>query len=347
MNRILLTEDMAASIRELRLQKKIPSKFVADSTGKSASYISKLENGQIKSITKSEFDIILKLIFPECSSEQERIDKLIEYQITKCGFDAREKQIWFINLDMVHRLLPIPSNLIDDIQKLLDENNITIDLLIERINKNEELSNDERDDPDISYNEWFERKPSGIAIKMNLDKEYVEDIFAYRVDICNYITIDAIVHYLFKTILFGNETILSEENEIVLRKQKEVLLDKHKFFTLSRKEMLLSQARTKNQTNNILNEFDIEIQWSINSLLACLKAASDMNVVRTNKILKQLIENLNWDASFMLMLLGSNFSSIGECSFANKKQLLAGVKEQINIYRELPKEQKLLEEYDD
>ena len=178
MDRILLTEDMVASIRELRLQKKIPSKFVADSTGKSASYVSKLENGQIRSISKSEFDIILKIIFPECSSEQERIDKLIEYQINKCGFDVREKQIWFINLDTIHRLLPIPSKLVADIQILLAENNITLEQLVERINKNEELTNAERDDPDISFNEWFERKTLGIAIKMNLDKEYVEDVFS-------------------------------------------------------------------------------------------------------------------------------------------------------------------------
>ena len=85
MSKLPLTIEMADTIRELRLQNKITSKDITLALGRSPSYISKIESGYIKSISEEEFDIILSMILPGCTSAQERLDKLIEYQVKRYG----------------------------------------------------------------------------------------------------------------------------------------------------------------------------------------------------------------------------------------------------------------------
>lgn len=125
------------------------------------------------------------------------------------------------------------------------------------------------------------------------------------------------------------------------------LLDKYKFFTLSRKEMLLLQTNSKNQAKSILNEFDIENQEILNKLLKFIKMATDMDVLGTNKALKQFVSNLEWDYNFMLRVIGFNFASIEECSFSNKLQMLKEIRDIVTKYQEMPEEQKIVEIYGD
>lgn len=349
MSKLPLTIEMADTIRELRLQNKIASKDITATLGRSPSYISKIENGSIKSISEEEFDIILTMIFPECLSLQERLDKLVEYQVKKYGFDSREDWVWFQNLDTVYRLIPIPPELVSEINSLLEENGITIERLVERINGNEELCEEDRNNESLPYNEWFERSDSNskMSIKMLLEKEEVELILNGKTEACNYVTMQAIMHYLFKIKLYPEDYSLADTALQMIQREWEPILDKHKFFTLSRKEMLLSQTRSKNQAKSILNEFDIENQEILNQLLKFIKMATDMDVLSTNKSLKQFVSNLEWDYNFMMRVVGFSFSSIENCSFSNKLQMLKEIREIVTKYQEMPEEQKSVEVYRD
>lgn len=347
MAKLPLTGEMADTLRELRLQNKIASKAITTALGRSPSYISKIESGFIKSIAEEEFDIILGMIFPECSTPQERLDKFVEYQVKKYGFESREDWVWFQNLDTVYRLIPIPAGLVSEINSILAEEIITLDRLIERINGNEELCAEDRDNEALPYNEWFERSDSDsrMAIKMFLKKEEVENILNGKTQSCNYVTIQAIVHYLFKIKMYPEGGPCATQDLKLIQKEWLQLLDKHKFFTLSRKEMLLSQTHSKNQAKSILNEFDIENQKILNKLLRFIKMATDMDVLTTNKALKQFVSNLDWDYNFMLRVIGFNFAAIEECSFSNKLQMLKEIRDVVTKYKEMPKEQKVVETY--
>lgn len=349
MSKLPLTIEMADTIRELRLQNKIASKDITAALGRSPSYISKIESGSIKSISEEEFDIILTMILPECLSPQERLDKLVEYQVKKYGFDIREDWVWFQNLDTVYRLIPIPSELVSEINSLLVENGITIERLVERINGNEELCEEDRNNESLPYNEWFERSDSNsrMSIKMLLEKEEVELILNGKTEACNYVTMQAIIHYLFKIKLYPEDYSLADTELQLIQREWEPILDRHKFFTLSRKEMLLSQTRSKNQAKSILNEFDIENQEILNQLLKFIKMATDMDVLSTNKSLKQFVSNLEWDYNFMMRVVGFSFSSIENCSFSNKLQMLKEIREIVTKYQEMPEEQRSVEVYSD
>ena len=349
MAKFRLTEELADTIRELRIQNKIPSKEMATALKRSASFVSKIENGSIKTITEEEFAIILKMIFPNCSSQQERIDRLVEFQIKRYGLDTSEDKAWFYNLDTVYRLIPIPQKLIEEIRDIIAKTGITIDGLVSRINANEDISENERNDVDLPYNEWVESKDSDarLIIRMRVDKEDVEDILSGRHNACCFVVMQAIVHYLFKSQMYPGDYQLTDEEFIKVSKAWIELLDKHKFYTLSRKERLLSQTRTKNEAKHILNDFDIENQETINNMLRLIKMASDMDVLTTNKSLKRFVDNMEWDFNLMIRIIGFDFASIGDCSFSNKIQMLHDIRDVMIKYRDMPEEEKKKDIYGD
>lgn len=346
MTKIELTIDMADTLREMRLQKKIASKDIAIELGRSPSYFSKLEKGSIKSISAEELDRILILLLPDLDTPGKRIEAFAQFHLKKYGVEADQK-VWFANIDKVYRQIPIPNGLIVDVNELLVEHKISIESLVYRINLNEELCEEDLNNIELSVNELFLCSDDGsIAAKMELELNYVRDILEGKIKVCNYLSMQAIVYYLFKMILFPADHIFSDNDWIRLQKEWEGLLDKHKFFTLTRKELLLSHARSKSETQNILNEFDIENQGVINTLLSYLKLASDMNIVATTEALKQLINNFEWDYNFMIKLFGFDFASIEECSYTNKVEMLKEIKEILSKYRNMPIEQKRAESYE-
>ncbi len=349
MSKLPLTIQMAETLRELRLQNKIAAKDITTALGRSPSYISKIESGSIKSISEEEFDIILTMIFPQSANAQERLDKLVEYQVKKYGFDSREDWVWFQNLDTVYRLIPIPTGLISEINDILSEESITLDYLVERINGNDELCEEDRNNETLPYNEWFKSSDtdSKMSIKMFLTKEAVANILNGKTKACCYVAMQAIVHYLFKITMYPNNDSFTTSELQLVRREWLPLLDKHKFFTLSRKEMLLSQTHSQNQAQSILNEFDIENQEILNELLRFIKLATDMDVLTTNKALKRFVSNLKWDYNFMLRVVGFDFAAVEECSFSNKLQMLRDIREVITKYQEMPKEQRTVETYSD
>ena len=348
MAKIPLTIEISEAIRELRLQNKIASKEIAGVLGRSASYVSKIENGSIKTISEEELDLILKEIFPSSKSAQERLDKLVDFQIKKYGIDSSEDKAWFYNLDTVYRMIPVSTGLITEIKDLLAETGLSIEQLVARINSNEDISDEERNDPALPYNMWVESNDANakLIIRMKLSVGEVADILDGLVEVCNFVTMQAIVHYLFKVKLFPEKNNLDIKDLVAVQKAWEELLDKHKFYTLVRKEKLLSQANSKHQARSILNEFDLENQEVINLMLQFIKMASDMDVYTTNKSLRQFIRNMDWDYQFMLRIIGFDYSAIGECSFSNRLQMLREIREIISKYRNMPEEQKALDTYD-
>lgn len=348
MDRFPISKELAETIRELRLKKKIASKDIAKKIERSASYVSKFENGLIKSMPMREFDIMLQILLPECGTAQERVDMIMELHIGKYGYEVREANVQLSNFDMVYRLMPIPPSLIAEINEMLTKHNISVESLVSRINSNEDLTEDERQNEELPINEWFQRTVSGkgLGIKVNFSLEEVSDILEGNIESCNFVIMQAIVYYMYKFIFSLKNEAPSEQEYAQVRKAFLGLLDKHKFYTLSRRDMLLSQSKSKNQANKILNEFDIENQKVIKELLNYLKFASEMDIVYTNEALKQLIHNLSWDCLFVIKLMGYNFSEIGECSYNNKRQMLREIKAVVDKYIDMPEDKKMIEIYD-
>jgi hypothetical protein len=72
-----------------------------------------------------------------------------------------------------------------------------------------------------------------------------------------------------------------------------------------------------------------------------------MDAVYMNKLLRQFADNLSWDYTYMLRLVGFDFSGIGDVSYSNKVQMLREIKDVISKYRDMPEAKKRMDQYDD
>ena len=349
MPKIIFTPELSATIKALRIENNIPAKTVAEAIGHSPSYVSKLESYGIKSLEQEEFDKLLEVIMQNSSNINERREQLLSLCSIRYSKDELAEQLWFLNLDTVVRQLPIPNTLIEEINALLYQNNISISSLVTRINKNEELNFDNLKSRNVPVNEWFETKndpEARYSIKMDLREHQVEQILAGEKASCNYVTMLAIVHYALKMIQHEDDYIWTPDELRNNWQETYELLDKHRFFSMERKAILRSKAHSKIEEENLLSEFDLKNQEIINAILKYLKIATELNVIKTNKVLEQFVQNLEWDFNFMLQLSSIKFDSIGECSFSNKNELLKEISAVVKKYREMPEDLKKAENYE-
>ena len=119
MKKVIMTPELSEVIREFRLLNKISSKEVAAAIERSPSYVSKIESCGIKAIANDEFTQILNVIMPDCSSDQERFNRILEALTKKYGYEKREAEVFYSNLDTVIQQLPIPSSLVVEINHIL------------------------------------------------------------------------------------------------------------------------------------------------------------------------------------------------------------------------------------
>lgn len=349
MARVFVSPELSDTIRELRVLNKISAKDVAAAIERSPSYISKIESNAIKTILEDELTAILTAIMPDCTSDYERQTKLLELLTDRYGYEKREAEVMYSNLDTVFQLIPIPEALASEISGVLSGIGVSIRELVERINGNEELSEADLHNPDLPDNEWFEssKTEGALSIRMKLTETEVSDILEGKTKSCNFVTMQAIVHYTFKFKMFDRKHVFTDEDLRQVNNAWRELLDKHKFFSMSRKAQLLANVHSKIEEESILNEFDLENQETINEILRYIKLASDMDAVYMNKLLRQFADNLSWDYTYMLRLVGFDFSGIGDVSYSNKVQMLREIKDVISKYRDMPEAKKRMDQYDD
>jgi len=147
MTKVYVTQELAETIKSIRLQNKILSKDLAKAVGKSPAYITKLERGEIQTIDISELNIIFKFIAGNNSSFDDTMEKIYTILKYKYSDDEIEKQIWFANYDTVKRKIPIPGTLIDEINNKIVQLEKSRQYLLTRINNNESLTIAEKENP--------------------------------------------------------------------------------------------------------------------------------------------------------------------------------------------------------
>lgn len=350
MAKVEVTPILADSIKTLRMQKGISSRGIASSIGRSPSYFSKIENGKIKSIDKSELDRIFDVITGDDRSFDKQIDSL--YVTLKIKYSAEEikEDLWFHNYDTVSRFIPIPVELIDDINSRITQSQISIDYLVERINGNDDVPPEYRTASECDLNEWKiygnDKDTSGEQyIIMSVSVQQIEKVLRKDVKASNYVTILGIAYYLTKIEKYQDLRELPYEESKRLMECAVSYLNSYKFYSLAEKEYLLSRAASTEDRQRILTSFDKENIDLINDMLSGFKVFSELNVEFTNKQLTAFIANLHWDASLMLNFIGIPFSELGKMSFTLKQEMLTEIKKIVKKYQDIPDKEKSIETY--
>lgn len=349
MPKTLVTPELAATLKTVRTQKGIQAKDLAKHIERSNAYITKLEKAELKYIDNDLLDKIFAYLLGDDLDNDTIAKKIHEIQNPQTSNEeALEKQMWFLNFDTVLRRIPIPEKLISFIVEKINSNHIDRNILLNRINANEALTDDQINDENIEFNRWFsfnlgDLKTNRIKIKLSeqrfnaiLDKE---DLFS------PYIFVFCILLYVLKIEKYGNRTKITFDENTELMDLTTQLLNEYRFYSLIEKNKLIASAENQEQINEIWNSFDTENQEIISDILTGFQYASELDIANTNPRLKGFSENMHWDLWFMLKLVSFNFASLDDLSTTIKKELLTEIEELIQKYNSLPTAQKKVETY--
>lgn len=347
MPRAIVTPELAETLRGIRLQNKVQAKNLAMHIQKSAAYVSKLESGNIQTIDTEELYKILQYISNE-SNSTELANQI--YRSLKFKYSSKEieEQLWFVNYETVECLLPLPDELIDSFNARIEQLGISRQYLHDRINSNEAISQEEINDSSIGYNQWYHQKSkegNSQSIKICLSDKNLDAILDKKYDVAPYIFIFSILFYLLKIEQYGNKIALSDEENSALMRKTTDELNSYKFFSISEKNILISEKQTKEEVQNLLSSFDRDNIEIINNILSGFRVASEHNIKSTNEQLQRFDQNMHWDLGFMLRVISLEFSSLETTSVSNRKNLLSEIESLIKKYSNLSEEQNRIEEY--
>lgn len=342
-----VTPELANMLKALRLQKNIQAKDLAEKIDRSSAYITKLEKGDVKSIDNDLLDSILSFLTGGDTEGDELVEKIYAIRKQYPSEEEIEEQLWFVNFDTILRRLPIPEKLISCLNDRISTNTIERSILLRRINNNEALTEDEKNDESIEFNRWFSPKKNNSAqsIKILLEEKDLNDILDRKVTFASYIFVFSIAFYILKIERFGEQVVIGDEENSNLMRETTALLNQYKFYSLAEKSKKIANAETQEQINEIWNSFDTENQEILSDILSGFKFASELDIQTTNIRLKDFSSNMHWDIWFMLKLISCRYSDLDELSATMKKEFLNEVEALILKYKELPKAQKSVETY--
>ena len=347
MARIYVTPELGEAIKSLRLQNKITAKSVSNCIGKSSTFISRLENASIDTIDEDDLWKIFSFICNDELDQSKTIERIYETLKIKYSPEDIQNQVWFENFDKVIRKIPIPPSLIDEINERISKQKIDLMYLLYRINSNEALSEEEKND-DHPFNTWWARNDEPInatSIKINISENDYKDILSKKADTTSYIFMLAIAYYLIKIEEYGEIIELNDTENGSVMKEAENLLCKHKFYTIYLREKILATAKTEAEYKELLSDFECKNISVIHEILDLFRFYSDSNIKLANNQLDSFKNNLNWDIGFILKLGSLDFHSLENASHSCKSELIKKIEKLIIETSQMSNAEKTIEIY--
>lgn len=345
MSRVVVTNELSDTLRDFRIRNNIQSTDLSLQLKKSPAFISRIEKGTVKTIDSDILYNLLKCLIRDESDIQ--IAEDIYRSLTfKYSSEEIKKQLWFTNFETVKCYIPIPSNLIDDINNRLSLQKITREYLLYRINSNESIPEDEIDNSSIPKNLWYKSKSDDrISIIISISTEFFNAILDKVKISTPYIYLMAISYYLFKIEKYGDRTEITKDDNLELMKNVTEYLNSFKFYSVSEKNKMLTSSKTREEYRQILNSFDIENYELVNKFLTYIRYASERNITDTNEKLKILNKNMSWDLGFMLKAFSLDYFKLDSLSFTEKKSLIEEINDLITKYLNNSTNQQPIEYY--
>lgn len=349
-----VTPELAETIKAVRIQNHVAAKSVAEHIGKSQSYMSKLEKGDIKTIQEEELTKIFRFVFGGDKGFQDFLNSALGtiFDTLEIRFSNEEiaEQIWLDNYDTVYRLIPLPDELVDSLNTRLRAVGLSNAELCDRINANEGISPKVKNTDQYPFNEWqafvVNHKIEFTFIKMSVTVSDIDKILNRMTRAANYVTVLAMAYYITKTERFGSTICISDDDERIVMREARDYLSSHRFYSIAIKNRLSRQVQSNAERYELLSSFDKENVTLVNEVLEFIRIFSEIDIVNVNRQLTALVNNLKWDGGFMMRLLSTSFSDMDITSFTIKKQMLLEIQAVAERFNELPAEQKRIETYE-
>lgn len=352
MPKIKFSEFLGLQLKEFRMQNKKKAKDVADHIEKSPAYISKLEKGQIQQIDKKELVKVTNFI----TGAEDGYIIFCEKIAQNIDSDEIEKEIWFLNFDLIERKLPITEEVINLIKENMKILNILPVELANYINENEDLSKDflsEHDiDPEtVEKNIWLPyREADSVEVKrkfiyLHYEHERIERFIEGKIDRCEYMFPFAMLYHLLK--IFHKRQEESYDDKMINRckqEAEEILLD-NKFYSISIKYRMQKKMETEEEYQNALSKFDLENTGLISRFMNGINFLSSYDVKYTNQKLEKVVVNLEDDPSFALGFMSLSLIGLKDLQSSRKREFLKEIGAIIEKYSRMEQEDVNIEKY--
>ncbi len=351
--KIKFSESIGLQLKEFRTTYQVKNKDIADMLGKSPAYITKLEKGQIQQIDKSELVKITNFITQSDDGYYMFCEKIAERADAK----ELEHDIWLLNFDLVDRIIPVNSGLVNDIKQRMEDLEITSEDLASYINQNEDLSFEflleHKIDPNqIEKNVWVPYKEadslecSHSLIFLEVKKERIQSFIEGNIQKCEYIFPFAIIYHLLKFSHKKQGEILDDKLSDSCKIEAEEILLKYKFYSLAVQARYSAQSSSEEEYIKILNEFDVDNMKYISTILGAISFLSKYDISYTNEKLKSIVENMEeCDPSFVLAYMSLSLVAIRDLQSSIKRNFLQDVSGLIKEYSEMTENGENIERY--
>lgn len=345
MAKFKVTPELATLLKLNRTRNHVSGRSVAQAIGKSASYVSRLEKGEIKTIQEDELTEILKVLNPGKDFYGEALPDLVSLVRTFPNAQDVLHQLWLTTYDVVLRPIEVPAGLAEYFEGCLAQIDMTPEQLATLINQSlsspfyEELQPNELVTVEL-------KNVSTLLARSHVDPVQLRGIVERTVTVSSYFELQSITYYLIHNVEFGGKPMTVEMGNQCIHASYEVLA-KFGVHSLTHFIGLIGgEIQGTVPSNSSLNElFEESGRQSLGQIGQAIQAMTEYDPVTTSQALDQLTRSLAWDPSFALKVIGLPLSDLGEMSYSLKKQLLEDMEALLDRYQRIPAEKRRLERY--
>lgn len=190
-----VNSELGMALKNFRIEKKITAKSIINYFGKSSSYISKLEKGDIKKINSNFLIELCNYI----SESDNGITEFLQKTVPNFPEYSTETKIIIMNIDDLVIEHSIPEMLITEIQNYLNKHRITSEQLADKINANDTI----KDLPGYKSaptNEWYtnDNDIDNSFIKLSIPSSYIDALLSQKVSVIHSVIAEAILYAMYR-----------------------------------------------------------------------------------------------------------------------------------------------------
>lgn len=308
-----LTPELGMALKNFRIENKVTAKSLTEKFGKSSSYITKLEKGDIKKI---EGDFLIQLCNFITGSD-DGLSVFLNRSTKNYKELSNETKFIIMNIDDLLFEHTIPDKFIVDIKNYLSAHNLTITQIVEMVNSNEDICTRE-DYETLPINIWYDKEfdIDNASIKLAIPSIYIEDLLSWKLNTIHRVIAEAILYSLYK---------LGKED-----KPQYVANDKLELYRILPARSVIRV--TPDNIENIFGGLEPDTANALKNVTSGLKLITTLTKTYGAKRIKQISNNLNEDLGFCFAYMSIDIVELEKKDKEKKKQFLHELKSLIDKY---------------
>lgn len=340
-----VTQELAVLLKTIRTQNNISAKDLASHIKKSCSYISKLENGDVKNIQKSDLTQILLFISKSNDFYKDVLPNAVRILASYMVPDRLPEQIWLIQYDIIERQITIPAEMAEDLGSRLGSLHLSSSELADILNRNidAELS------PSFPSNEIVALEHNGrtrLSIRLNTSSDAILNIMQKKNLTTNYMFINALVFIILKLQKYGEADVkMPPEQAAGALRDTAAYMEQYQVQSLTGFSQMLSSNDFIDRQISLVNSFDSIRSELFNDIIECFQEALKYDTLSTTQTLEAFSKNLSWDPAFLMKIIGFPFYKLEGLSYKQKKKLIDDIMALLEKYDNISDYEKRLEIY--